>query len=142
MRCYVLLYVEVIEVANDMSAKHGINRLSCALRELYYKLCDMDLHRRLTLYHRSTSTNKNPDISASLTKHIDKLAPSSKPGSAGTTNTAANTATDRLSNRVSRHGNIKQFSQQHGWLNKVVSSVIRPKKIFASDIASNRYTGH
>ncbi|MFV9616288.1 MAG: hypothetical protein ACNYZG_10050 [Gammaproteobacteria bacterium] len=127
-------------MADDMSTKRGINRLSRALHELYYKFCDMDLHKRMSLYHRNTSTN-NPDISASLTKHIDKLALSSKPSSATTTNTTANAGTTRPSNRVSRHGNIKQLSQQHGWLNKVVSSVIRPKKIFTSKIASNPYMG-
>ena len=132
MRCYVLLYIDVIEVADDMTTKHGLNRLSHALHVLYYRLCDMDLHKRMNLYNRNNGTNGTPDISASLTKHIDKLAPASKPGS---------TATARSSKRTSKPDNAKQPDQQPGWPNKLVSSFIRPKKIFKSKIASDPYLG-
>ena len=138
---YALLYVYVIEVANDMSIKHGINRLSHALHELYYKLCDMDLRKRMSLYHRNTGTTTPPDIPASLTKQIDKLAPASKPSSSATINAVASAAAARSSKRATKPDNSKQLKQQHRWLNKVVSGIIRPKKIFTSKTASNQYMG-
>lgn len=120
-----------------MTTKNGLNRLLRALHELYYKLCDMDLHKRMNFYHRNTGTNKAPDISASLSKHIDKLAPASKPTSPG----ATSTATVRSSKKASRPDNAKQRNQQPGWLNKMVTSIIRPKKIFTSKIKPDPYMG-
>jgi len=124
-----------------MTTKHGLNRLSRTLHELYYKLCAMDLHKRMNFYHRNTGTNKTPDISASLTKNIDKLAPASKPTNAGTTNAAASAATAGSSKRTGKLNIAKQPGQQTGWLNKVVSSVSRPKKIYKSKITPDPYMG-
>jgi hypothetical protein len=120
-----------------MTTKYRLNRLSRALRELYYKLCNMDLHKHMNFYKRNTGTNKAPDISASLTKHIDKLVPASKPTSPG----ATSTATARSSKRATRPDNAKQPNQQPGWLNKVVTSITLPKKIFASKITPDPYMG-
>ena len=120
-----------------MTKKHGINRLSRALHELYYKLCDMDLHKRMSLYHRNTSANEVPDIPVSLIKHIDKLAPASKPSGAD----ADNATTAKFSKRPGKPHNVKPPGQQHGWLNKVVSGFNRPKKIFKSKIAPDPYMG-
>jgi hypothetical protein len=119
-----------------MTTKHGLNRLSRALRELYYKLCDMDLHKRMNFYNRNTGTDKAPDISASLTKHTDKLAPDSKPTGPG----ATSTATARSSKIATKPDNAKLPNQQPGWLNKVVNSIIRPKK-FTSKITPDPYMG-
>ena len=120
-----------------MTTKHGLNRLLRALHELYHKLYHMDLRKRINFYNRNTGTNKSPDISASLTKHIDKLAPASKPTSPG----ATSTATARFSKRASKPDNTKLPNHQPGWLNKVVSSIIRPKKIFTSKITPDPYMG-
>ncbi len=120
-----------------MTTKYRLNRLSRALRELYYKLCNMDLHKHMNFYKRNTGTNKAPDISVSLTKHIDRLAPASKPKSPG----ATSTATARSSKRAAKPDNAKQPNQQPGRLKKVVSSIIRPKKIFASKITPDPYMG-
>ena len=120
-----------------MTTKHGLNRLSRALHELYYQLCAMDLHKRMNFYKRNTGTNKAPDISASLTKHIDKLAPTSKPTGAD----AASAAIAGSSNRAGKADIAKPPGQQTGWLNIVVSSVSRPKKIFKSKITPDPYMG-
>jgi len=121
-----------------MITKKGINRLSRALHELYDKLCDMDLHKRISLYHRNTGTNAAPDIRDSLIKHIDKLAPVSKPSGAN----ADNATTAKFSKRPGKQQNAKPRSRQHGWLNKVVSGFNRPpKKIYKSKIASDPYMG-
>ena len=124
-----------------MTTKHGLNRLSHALYKLYYKLCDMDLHKRMDFYNRNTSTNKAPDISASLTKNIDKLAPASKPSSTGSSKAAASAATAGSSKRASQPDNAKQAGQQRGWLNMVVSGFNRPQKIFKSKITPDPYMG-
>ena len=124
-----------------MSTKHGIDRLSRTLRELYYKLCDMDLHKRISLYHRNTSTNGTPDISASLTKHVDKLAPASKPGSTGAANATTSVATAKFAKKSGKTDNAKHPDKQSGWINMVISNVIRPKKIFTSKISSDPYLG-
>jgi hypothetical protein len=124
-----------------MTEKYGLNRLLRALHELYYKFCDMDLHKRINLYKSSTGTNKAPDISALLTKHIEKLAPARKPDSAATSNAAAGAVKARSSKKTGNADNTKQPSQQPGWLNKAVSKVIRPKKIFTSKIAPDQYMG-
>ncbi len=62
-------------MANDMITKHGTNRLLHTLYELYYMLCDRDLRKRMSIYHRNTSTNDAPDISTSVINNFDKLAP-------------------------------------------------------------------
>ncbi len=124
-----------------MTTKHELNRLARALHELYYKLCDMDLHKHMNLYNRNTGTNKAPDISASLTKNIDKLAPDNKPGSAGTSNAVTSSATAGSSKTANKPDNTKHPSQQSVWLTTVVRSIIRPKKIFTSKITPDQYMG-
>ncbi len=121
-----------------MTTKNGINRLLRALHELYDKLCDMDLHKRISLYHRNTGTNVAPDIRDSLIEHIDKLAPASKPSGAD----ADNATSAGFSKRPGKPQNAKPRSRQHGWLNKVVTGFKRPqKKIYKSKIASDPYMG-
>ena len=120
-----------------MTTKHGLNRLSRTLYKLYYRLCDMDLHKHMNFYNRNTSTYKTPDISASLTKHIDKLAPTGKPASPG----ASSTATAGSSKRASEPEKAKQPNQQSGWLNKLISNIL-PKKTFTSKITPDPYMGN
>ncbi len=120
-----------------MITKHGTNRLLHTLYELYYMLCDRDLRKRMSIYHRNTSTNDAPDISTSVINNFDKLAPTSKPNSA----TVANSVSARSSNKATRPSSAKQPSRQTSWLNKVVSGVNWPKKIFTSKIAPNQYMG-
>ena len=124
-----------------MTTKQELNRLSRALHKLYYQLCAMDLHKRMNFYNRNTGTNKAPDISASLTKHIDKLAPTSKPTGADASNAAASAAIAGSSKRAGNPDIAKPSDQQFGWLNKVISSVSRPKKIFKSKITPDPYMG-
>ncbi|NOQ90802.1 MAG: hypothetical protein GQ549_07630 [Gammaproteobacteria bacterium] len=123
-----------------MTTKHGLNRLSRALQELYYKLCDMDLHKHMDLYNRNTGTNETSDISTSLTKQIDKLAPASQPGKPNSASASATTV--RSSKRASKPDNVKQASQPSGWLNKMVSNVSRPKKTFTGKITADPYMGN
>lgn len=132
MWCYDHPYIDVIEVANGMTTKHEINRLLQTLYELYSRLCARDLRKRMSSYHRNTSNNGAPDVSISLINNIEKLAPASKPSSA---------ATDRSSNKPAKPSTATQPSRQPKWLNKVVSSFNRPKKIFTSKIAPNQYMG-
>ena len=117
-----------------MTTKNEINRLLQTLYELYYKLCDKDLRKRMSFYHGSTSKNNAPDISTSVINNFDKLAPASKPGSAA----VASSVSARSATKPS---SAKQPSRQPNWLNKVVSGVNRPKKIFTSKIAANQYMG-
>lgn len=120
-----------------MTKKHGISRLLHDLQEFYYKLCAMDLRKRMSLYHRNTSTNEAPDISTSLTKHLDKLTPISKSNRAG----AASTTETMSSIRPIRSDNAKQLSRQPRGIIKVVSGFIRPKKIFTRIKPSDQYIG-
>lgn len=120
-----------------MISKQGINRLLYNLYKLYYKLCDRDLRKRMSIYHHNTSTNDTPDISTSVINNLDKLAPASKPSSA----TVASSAAVKSSNKSAKPSSEKQPSTQPGWLNKVVSSFNRPKNKFASKIAPNQYMG-
>jgi len=116
-----------------MITKNEINRLLQTLHELYYKLCDRDLRKRMSSYHRDTSSNDAPDISTSVINNFDKLTPASKPSNAAVTSSA----TDRSSNKPAKTSSATQPK----WLNKVVSSFNRPKKIFASKIAPNQKMG-
>ena len=127
----------VTEVANDMTTKNEINRLLQTLYDLYYKLCDRDLRKRMSSYHGNTSTSDAPDISTSLKNNIDKLAPASKSSSA----TVASSAAARSSKKPGKPSSAKQPGRQPGWLNKVVSGFNRPKTIFTSKIAPNQYMG-
>jgi len=119
-----------------MISKQGINRLLYNLYKLYYKLCDRDLRKRMSIYHRNTSANDTPDISTSVKNNFDKLAPDSKPSSA-----AASSVAVKSSNKSAKPSSEKQPSTQPGWLNKVVSGFNRPKNKFASKIAPNQYMG-
>lgn len=120
-----------------MTKKHRISRLLHDLQKLYYKLCVMDLRKRMRLYHRNTSTNEAPDISTSLTKHLDKLTPISKSNRAG----AASTTDTTLSKRPIRPDNVKKPSRQSRGIIKVVSDFIRPKIIFTRIKPSDQYMG-
>jgi len=57
-----------------MTEKHKTSGLLHALRELYLRFSKIELHRRIGLYRHNSGTNKAPDISTPLTRHIDKLA--------------------------------------------------------------------
>lgn len=131
------LWIDIIEVANDMNKKHGINRLLLDLQELYNKLSALDLRKRMSLYHRSTDINEATDISSSLTKHLDKLIPSSKSNRASADNT-----TETISSiRQTRFDNTKRPSRQPQGIIKVVTDFIRPKKIFTRIKTSDQYMG-
>lgn len=120
-----------------MSKKRGISRLLHDLYELYYKLCAIDLRKRLNLYHRNTDAHEVPDISASLSKHFDKLAPTSKPNSTGTASNTKSIA----SKRPGRTDNEKQSSTQPQGIIKAVSTVIRPQNTFTKIKSSNQNMG-
>ena len=120
-----------------MSTKHGISRLLQDLHELYYKLCAIDLRMRMKLYHRNTYTDDTPDISASLAKHFDKLAPVDKPNRAGT----AGTVTPLSAKGPARHDSKKPPRRQSRGITRMVSTFFRPQKIFTSIKASDQYMG-
>ncbi len=120
-----------------MSTKHGISRLLQDLHELYYKLCAIDLRKRMNLYHRNAYTDDAPDISESLTKHFDKLAPTDKPSTTGTTSTV----TPLSAKRPARHDNEKQPGRQRRGITRMVSTFFQPQKIFTSMQTSDRYMG-
>jgi len=120
-----------------MVKKHGINRLLHDLKILYYKLCALDLHKRINTYHHKTSTNEAPDIPALLTNHIDKLTPISKSDRAG----AASTTESMSSIRQTRSDNAKQLSMQPRGIIKVVSDFILPKITYTKIKTSDQYMG-
>ena len=111
-----------------MSTKHGISRLLQDLHELYYKLCAIDLRKRMNLYHRNAYTDDAPDISESLTKHFDKLAPVDKPNRTGT----AGTVTPLSAKGPARHDSKKPPRRQSRGITRMVSTFFRPQKIFTS----------
>jgi hypothetical protein len=129
--------VGVIEVTNAMAKKHGISRLLHDLQQLYYRLCAMDLRKRMSLYHRHIGTNKAPDISTSLTDHLDKLAATSK------TNTVDDASTTSMTSpkEPDRPEKTKQSSKQPHGILKVVSTYIRANKTFTSMKTSDPYMG-
>ena len=120
-----------------MHTKHGISHLLQDLHELYYKLCAIDLRKRMKLYHHNTYTDDTPDISASLTKHFHKLAPVDKPGTAG----SASTATPPSPKRPARHYSEKHPRRQRRGITRMVSTFFRPQKVFTSIKASDQYMG-
>ena len=134
---YAVIRIDIIEVADDMSKKHRISHLLQDLHELYYKLCAIDLRKRMNLYHRNTGAHEVPDISISLSKHFDKLAPTSKPSRAGSASTTKTVAPQR----PSRTDNANQPSSQPQGIIKAVSAFIRPQKIFTNIKTSDKYMG-
>lgn len=126
-----------IEATNAMARKHGINRLLQDLQQLYYRLCAIDLRKRISLYHRHIGTNKSPDISTSLTDHLDKLAATSKPNTADDASTTSITTPKR----PYRPEKTKQSSKQPYGILAVVSTYIRSDKIFTSMKTSDPYLG-
>ena len=120
-----------------MHTKHRISSLLQDLHELYFKLCAIDLRKRMNLYHHNTYTDDAPDISVSLTKHFDKLAPVDKPGRTGT----AGTVTPPSPKRPARHDSKKQPRRQTRGITRMVITFFRPQKIFTSIKTSNQYMG-
>ncbi len=120
-----------------MAKKHGISRLLQDLQQLYYRLCAIELRKRLSLYHRHIGTNMAPDISTSLTDHLDKLAPTGKPSTADDASTTSMTSPKR----PYRPKKTKQSSKQPHGILQVVSTYIRSDKIFTSMKTSDPYMG-
>lgn len=120
-----------------MSKKHGISRLLHDLQQLYYRVCAVDLRKRMTLYHRHIGTNNAPDISSSLTKNLDKLTPTSKPNTVDSSSPPSTTS----SKRPGRPDNAKPSSKQSHGILKTVSTFISHKKIFTSMKTSDPYMG-
>ena len=120
-----------------MARKHVISHLLQDLHELYYKLCAIDLHKRMKLYHHDIYTDDAPDISASLKKHLHKLAPVDNPGRTGT----ASTATPLSPKSPALHDSQKQPRRQRRGITRMVSTFFRPQKVFTSIKASNQYMG-
>jgi len=119
-----------------MHTKQGISHLLQDLHELYYKLCAIDLRKRMNFYHHNTYTDDAPDISASLTKHFDKLAPVDKPGRTGTAGPVT-----PLSPKRPALDSKKQPRRQTRGITRMVSTFFRPQKMFTSIKASNQYMG-
>ena len=111
-----------------MSKQHGISHLLQDLHKLYYKLCAIDLHKRMNLYHRNAGVHEVPDISKSLSKNFDKLAPTSKP------NPAANASSIKIimPKKPATPDKAKHPSSQPRGIIKAVSAFIRPQKIFTN----------
>lgn len=134
---YAVVWIDNIAVAGDMNKEHGISHLLRDLHELYYRLCAIDLHKRMNLYHHNAGANAVPDISTSISMLFDKLAPTSKPNRAGTASTTKTIA----SKRPARPDNTKQPSRQRQEIIKAVSAFVRPQKTFTSIKTSNQYMG-
>ena len=120
-----------------MTQKHGINSLLYDLHELYSRLFEVDLRQRMGIYRRNTHTDDAPDISASLTKHFDKLAPVDKPGRTGT----ASTATPLSPKNPARPDNIRRPRRQTRGITGMVSAFLRPRKIFTRTISTDKNIG-
>ncbi|MBT8134939.1 MAG: hypothetical protein KJO03_10550 [Gammaproteobacteria bacterium] len=120
-----------------MRKKHGISRLLYDLQQLYYRVCAIDLRKRMTLYHRHIGTNEAPDISLSLKKNLDKLTPTSNPNTVNYSSTPSTTP----SKRPDKPENAKQSSKQPHVVLKAISSFISRKKIFTSMKTSDPYMG-
>lgn len=120
-----------------MVIKHGTSRLLRELRELYYRICDNELCRRLGLYHRYTGSYQAPDISTPMEEHLDQLASTSKPGSVDTSSTASTTA----SKDTSGVSNTAQPRKRRYKIFKSVSSYFHSKKIFTPLKTNDPYLG-
>lgn len=75
-----------------MVTRQGTSQLLRELRELYFRICDNELFRRLGLYRRYTDTNKILDISTPLEDHLDELAQTSNTNTADTSNNSPKAA--------------------------------------------------
>ena len=109
-----------------MSKKNRLSLLLYELKQLYYRVCDNDLFRRLGLYHRHTGTYLAPDISTSMAEHLDKLASTSKTGAVDTS-IAPSTRTSKI---TSVHNNTGQPRKRRYGIFKSVTTYFHPKKIF------------
>jgi len=120
-----------------MATKHGTSRLLRELRELYYRICDNELCRRLGLYHRHTGSYQAPDISIPMAEHLDQLASSNKPGTVDTSITSSTTA----SKDASGQSNTAQHRKRRYTLFKSVSSYFHSKKTFTPLKTNDPYLG-
>jgi hypothetical protein len=120
-----------------MSNNRGISDLLQDLQALYYRLCALDLRKRMNLYHRNTGAREVPDVSTSLSRHLDKLASTSKPNTAATASTTKRIA----SRKPAGTDKVQQPGRQTQWLSKAVHAFIRPKKIYSAINTSDKYMG-
>lgn len=85
----------------SMIKQQGISRLLHDLHEVYYELFAMDLHKRLSLYHRNSCSASPPDIFTSLSNCFGRLAePNRADGDGATSSTGL---TSRLNPARSDH---------------------------------------
>jgi len=120
-----------------MTEKHKTSGLLHALRELYLRFSKIELHRRIGLYRHNSGTNKAPDISTPLTRHIDKLA------SFGKQNGAADvhSPTARASEKPAKLYTANPPDWQPAWLKTVFTRLRRPDNISTSKKASDHTMG-
>jgi hypothetical protein len=133
--CFLL--TGIIQGAISMTKKQGISRLLHDLQEFYYRLCAMDLRKRMSLYHRNTGTSQAPDISTSLINHLDKLTPINKSNRAGT----ASTTETMSSIRPVSSDNSKQPGRSSRRAIRMVNGFIQQKNIYTRIKPSDQYMG-
>ena len=120
-----------------MTRTHRLSRLLHDLRQLYYKVCDNDLCRRLGIYHQHTGSYQAPDISTQMTEQIERLAQTSKTNTTHTTNISSNTASKVSSDQ----NNTPRTRKRHHRIIKSVTSYFNAKKIFTPLKTSDPYLG-
>ena len=120
-----------------MGRSNRINRLLYELRQLYHRLCAIDLRTRMGLYHRHIGANHIPDISSSLSGEIDELAQASKMNTHHVAGSPANTET----NNTGHHKTLHQPETQHHGIFRSAKAFFHGKKIFTTMKSSDPRLG-
>lgn len=118
-----------------MTSKHGISRLLHELKQLYLRVCDNDLGRRLGLY--TNSSNVAPDISDSFSEHLNKLTPATKQNNVDTSN--SETKKDSKSTYLQRKP--ERSHKKHHSLVFSIKALFHGKKIFTPLKNNDPYLG-
>ena len=126
-----------IDKDDDMTSKHRLSRLLDDLKQLYYRVCDNDLCRRLGLYHRHTGSYQSPDISTQMAEHLDKLASTNKPGSVD----AASTSSMTTSIKTGTNADGLQPRKRRHRIFGSVTTYFHSKKVFTPLKTSDPYKG-
>ena len=121
----------------DMRGKHRLSRLLHDLKQLYYRICNNDLYKRLGLYHRHTGSHQAPDISTPMAEHLDRLAETNKTKTADNSNISSST----VSKATGRQNDTAPQRKRRYGMFKSITSYFHSKKIFTPLKTNDPYLG-
>ena len=120
-----------------MTRKHRLSRLLRDLKQLYHRVFNNDLYKRLGLYHRHTGSYQAPDISAPMAEHLDRLAETNKTETADNSDISSMAA----SKATSRQSDTAHPSKRRYGMLKSITTYFHSKKIYTPLKTNDPYLG-